>query len=77
MKFSIWKEGVVSDTVFFRLKDGEKRVYLVACDERGNTLPKGHILAISKTTGKLRLCPDQNRNIGLAVGENGKIILEN
>lgn len=77
MKFAVWSQTTAPDTIYFRLKEGEKRVYLVACDASGNMVEKGHILAISKITGKLRLCPDQNRNIGLAIGDNGKIILEN
>jgi len=62
-------------TVYFRLREDDGDIDLIACDEEGNRLINGTILFIS-AGGRLQLCTDVNPNIGLDLDEEGCIELD-
>jgi hypothetical protein len=74
MKCEIYEEGKKDETVYIKMEDGGERIMFKAVDERGHHMTT--ICSIGKFNGTLYLHRDVNSSLGLALDEDGCIMIE-
>lgn len=75
MKFKVFTENEIEETVFLRLGEEDGNIYMYACNKFGEGLTLGDILKIN--SDGITLCECVSPKIGLPLDEEGRVIVRN